>query len=270
MAVVGFIGIGNMASAIIGGLIESNLVAAQDIVVSSATKSKRDEFAQRLGVRALDTNAQVAGEADILILAVKPQVLPKVTGEIRDLVLAAGPLVVSIAAGLSLEDLEEMLSPQTRIARVMPNVNSRIRQGMSAVCANDATSQPDVDTVTAIFEAVGEVVQIPQEQFSAFTAIAGSSPAFAFLFIDALARGAVAAGMPKALATKCAAQAVMGSGALVQQSEQSPWDLIDSVCSPGGTTIAGLLALEEKAFLASVSSAVAAVIARDAELSQEI
>lgn len=270
MAVVGFIGIGNMASAIIGGLIDSNTVAAGNIVVSSKTKSKRDEFAARLGVRALDTNAQVAAEADILILAVKPQMLPAVTAEIRNLVFAAEPLVISIAAGLSLDDLEELLGHQTRIARVMPNMNSRIRQGMSAVCANDATSQTDVDTVTTIFEAVGEVVQIPESQFSAFTAIAGSSPAFAFLFIDALSRGAVAAGMPKDLATKCAAQAVMGSGALVNQSDQSPWDLIDAVCSPGGTTIAGLLALEENAFLATVTTAVAAVIARDAELSDQV
>lgn len=268
MAVVGFIGIGNMASAIIGGLLESKLVAANDIVVSSATKSKRDQFAEQMGVRALDSNAQVAAEADILVLAIKPQMFGLVTNEIRDEVLDSAPLVVSIAAGLSLADLEELFSAQTRITRVMPNVNSRIRQGMSAVCANANASEQDVASVTAIFEAVGEVVQIPESQFSAYTAIAGSSPAFAFLFIDALSRGAVAAGMPKALATKCAAQAVMGSASLVLQSDESPWDLIDSVCSPGGTTIAGLLALEENAFLATVTTAVAAVITRDAELTK--
>lgn len=266
MTVVGFIGIGNMASAIINGLISSGLVAPSDIVVSSATKSKRDDFAAATGVRALDSNEQVAAEADVLVLAVKPQMFGQVTGQVRDEVLSSRPLVVSIAAGLTLSDLEDLFDEQTRIARVMPNVNSRIGQGMSAVCANDVATELDVNSVVAAFEAIGEVVQIPESQFSAFTAIAGSSPAFAFLFIDALSRGAVAAGMPKDLATKCAAQAVLGSAALVQQSGQSPWDLIDSVCSPGGTTIAGLLALEENAFLATVTTAVAATIARDAEL----
>ena len=266
MTVVGFIGIGNMASAIISGLIDSSLVAAQDIVVSSATPAKREAFAERTGVRALDSNAQVAAEADILVLAVKPQMFAKVSTEIRDEVVASRPLVVSIAAGLTLAGLADLFDDQTRIARVMPNVNSRIGQGMSAVCANGLATESDSNSVVAAFEAIGEVVQIPESQFSAYTAIAGSSPAFTFLFIDALARGAVAAGMPKDLATKCAAQAVLGSAALVQQSDQSPWDLIDSVCSPGGTTIAGLLALEENAFLATVTTAVAATIARDAEL----
>ncbi len=266
MTVVGFIGIGNMASAIISGLIDSSLVAAQDIVVSSATPAKREAFAERTGVRALDSNAQVAAEADILVLAVKPQMFAKVSTEIRDEVVASRPLVVSIAAGLTLAGLADLFDDQTRIARVMPNVNSRIGQGMSAVCANGLATESDINSVVAAFEAIGEVVQIPESQFSAYTAIAGSSPAFTFLFIDALARGAVAAGMPKDLATKCAAQAVLGSAALVQQSDQSPWDLIDSVCSPGGTTIAGLLALEENAFLATVTTAVAATIARDAEL----
>ena len=266
MTVVGFIGIGNMASAIISGLIDSSLVAAQDIVVSSATPAKREAFAERTGVRALDSNAQVAAEADILVLAVKPQMFAKVSTEIRDEVVASRPLVVSIAAGLTLAGLADLFDDQTRIARVMPNVNSRIGQGMSAVCANALATESDISSAVAAFEAIGEVVQSPESQFSAYTAIAGSSPAFTFLFIDALARGAVAAGMPKDLATKCAAQAVLGSAALVQQSDQSPWDLIDSVCSPGGTTIAGLLALEENAFLATVTTAVAATIARDAEL----
>ena len=266
MTVYGFIGIGNMAGAIIGGMIDSGLVAPGDIVVSSATKANRDALAERTGVRALDSNEQVAFEADVLVLAVKPQMLSSVTAGIRDEVLKSRPLVVSIAAGLTLDNLGNLFDSETRIARVMPNVNSRIRQGMSAVCANEAASESDVDTVVTAFESIGEVVSIPETQFSAFTAIAGSSPAFAFLFIDALSRGAVAAGMPKALATKCAAQAVLGSAALVQASDKSPWDLIDQVCSPGGTTVAGLLTLEDNAFLSTVTKAVAATVARDKEL----
>ncbi|WP_435299785.1 pyrroline-5-carboxylate reductase [Timonella sp. A28] len=266
MATVGFIGIGNMASAIIAGLIDGGLVAPHDIVVSSATATRREAFAARTGVRALDSNAQVAAESDLLILAVKPQKFAEVSAEIYDDIAANEPLVVSIAAGLSLADLAELLGAHTRIARVMPNVNSRIGQGMSAVCANEHATKTDVASVVTAFESIGEVVTIPESQFSAFTAIAGSSPAFAFLFIDALARGAVAAGMPKPEATRIAAQAVLGSAALVKSSESSPWDLIDQVCSPGGTTVAGLLSLESNAFLATVAEAVAATVARDQEL----
>jgi len=266
MTTVGFIGIGNMASAIIAGLIEGGLVAASDIVVSSATKSKREEFAERTGVRALDSNAQVAAESDVLVVAVKPQMFAGVAAEIRDDLAENQPLVVSIAAGLSLADLADLFGQGLRIARVMPNVNSRIGQGMSAVCANSNASETDIASVVTAFESIGEVVTIPEAQFSAFTAIAGSSPAFAFLFIDALARGAVAAGMPKAQATKIAAQAVLGSAALVKSSQSSPWDLIDQVCSPGGTTVAGLLSLESNAFLSTVADAVKATIARDQEL----
>ena len=266
MTTVGFIGIGNMAGAIIGGLIDGGLVAASDIVVSSATKSKRDDFAERTGVRALDSNTQVAAESDVLVLAVKPQVFPAVSAEIRDELAVSKPLIVSIAAGLTLDALAGLLGEDQRIARVMPNVNSRIGQGMSAVCANSNASETDVASVVTAFESIGKVVTIPESQFSAYTAIAGSSPAFAFLFIDALARGAVAAGMPKALATEVAAQAVLGSAALVQESNESPWNLIDQVCSPGGTTVAGLLSLESNAFLSTVADAVKATIARDQEL----
>lgn len=266
MATIGFIGIGNMASAIIGGLIDGGLVSASDIVVSSFTAAKRQAFAERTGVRALDSNSQVAAEADVLVLAVKPQKFAEIADEIRDDLGSNQPLVVSIAAGLSLAQLGELFGSDLRITRVMPNVNSRIGQGMSAVCANENASEPDVATVVTAFESIGEVVTIPEAQFSAYTAIAGSSPAFAFLFIDALSRGAVAAGMPKAQATKIAAQAVLGSAALVKTSDASPWDLIDQVCSPAGTTVAGLLSLEGDGFLASVADAVAAVIKRDQEL----
>ncbi len=242
------------------------MVAASDIVVSSATASKREAFAAQTGVRALESNAAVAASADVLVLAVKPQMFKLVTSEIRDEVAKSQPLVISIAAGLSLEDLAGLLGEGKRIARVMPNVNSKIGQGMSGVCANSLATEADLATVNTVFESIGEVAQVPEAQFSAFTAIAGSSPAWAFLFIDALARGAVAAGMPKAVATKIAAQAVLGSAALVKESDASPWDLIDQVCSPGGTTVAGLLSLESNAFLSTVADAVAATIKRDQEL----
>ncbi len=267
MAVYGFIGVGNMGGAIVHGLIDGGVVAASDIVFSSRSKPERDAFAQATGTRALDTNVEVAAAADVLILAVKPQLLGAVAAEIRETLAEKKPFIVSIAAGLSLDNLAELVGSEHRIARVMPNVNSRIGQGMSGICANTFATDEDHAIVRQVFESIGEVVEVPEAQFSAFTAIAGSSPAWAFLFIDALARGAVAAGMPKATATKIAAQAVLGSAALVKESNESPWDLIDQVCSPGGTTVAGLMSLESNAFLSNVADAVKATIARDQELS---
>lgn len=267
MTTYGFIGIGNMAGAIIRGLISGGVVSASDIVVSSATPAKREAFAAETGVRALDSNAAVAASADVLILAVKPQMFAQVTGEIYDELAKSQPLIVSIAAGLSLHDLAELTGRGQRIVRVMPNVNSKIGLGMSGICPNSLVTEDELAVVTEVFESIGETVQIPEAQFSAFTAIAGSSPAWTFLFIDALSRGAVAAGMPKAAATKIAAQAVLGSAALVKDSDESPWNLIDQVCSPGGTTVAGLLSLESNSFLSNVADAVAATIKRDQELS---
>lgn len=267
MTTYGFIGIGNMAGAIIRGLISGGVVNASDIVVSSATAAKREAFAAETGVRALDSNAAVAASADVLVLAVKPQMFKLVTSEISDELGTSQPLIISIAAGLSLEDLAGLVGADQRVVRVMPNVNSKIGQGMSGICPNNLATETDVETVTRVFDSVGETVIIPEAQFSAFTAIAGSSPAWAFLFIDALSRGAVAAGMPKAAATKIAAQAVLGSAALVKESDESPWNLIDQVCSPGGTTVAGLLSLESNGFLSNVADAVAATIKRDGELS---
>ncbi|ACV08624.1 pyrroline-5-carboxylate reductase [Jonesia denitrificans] len=263
---VGFIGIGNMASAIIRGLITSGLVNASDIVVSSRDHARREAFAAELGVRSLDSNVLVALESDILVLAVKPAQFETVCEEIGEEIEQSDPLVVSVAAGLTLRQLADMLPARTRIARAMPNVNSSLREGMTAVCVNEHATSTDEASVVAAFEAVGQVAVLDESLFSAFTAIAGSSPAFTFLFIDALSRGAVAAGMPKDVATAVAAQAVRGSASLLAGSDRHPWELIDSVCSPGGTTVAGLLELERHGFLSTVTQAVAATVARDAQL----
>jgi len=148
----------------------------------------------------------------------------------------------------------------------MPNVNATVGEGCAAVAGNAAASREDVELVLGMFQAVGEAWELDESQFSAFTAIAGSAPAFAYLFVDSLARGAVKAGMPKALATSIAAQAVLGSARMVLESDSSPWDLIDTVCSPGGTTVAGLLALEDRGFLSTVVHGVSSTIARDKEI----
>ena len=151
----------------------------------------------------------------------------------------------------------------------MPNLNSQIGEGIAAICGNNYTTLEQKEFVLNMFKAIGDAVELPEKDFSTFTAIAGSSPAFVFLFIDSLARAAVKNGMSKEMATKIAAQAVLGSGKLVLASEESPWNLIDQVSSPGGTTVEGILALEDAGFISSITKAAQAVITKDQDMMQQ-
>ena len=180
----------------------------------------------------------------------------------------AGTTLVSIAAGITLRALREAAggSFSGELVRVMPNLNVTVGAGMSAVCAESGPDAAATNVVLEIFRAVGQAVALPEKHFATFTAIAGSSPAFAFLFIDSLARAAVKLGLAKDQATAIAAQAVLGRALQVQQSSLSPWDLIDAVSSPGGTTVAGLVELEERSFIASVIAGVEATVNRSKEL----
>ena len=269
---VGFIGTGNMANAIVRGMVGSGGFPAGDVVVFDRNASKRDLLGADLGVRVVGSAEDLVEVSDVVVVAVKPQGIPALLTGLADQVVDRRRVVVSIAAGTPLARLESLLETgstpgsQTAVVRVMPNVNAMIGAGMSAVTGNAAATAEDLATVVEIFRAVGEVVEIPESQFSTYTAIAGSSPAFTYLFIDALSRAAVAGGMPKAQATQIAAQAVLGSAKMVRESEKSPWDLIDTVCSPGGTTVAGLLALEDRGFLSTVAHGVKATIDRDKEM----
>lgn len=269
---VGFIGSGNMATAIVRGMIAGSFVPASEIVVFDPHPDKREALARELGIVAVESNEALVAASDVVVLAVKPQVLPEVVTSLAAQIADRRRVVVSIAAGTTLAKLEGLLAVEgasdagTPVVRVMPNVNAMIGAGMAAVCGNTAASSEDVAFVVAMFTAVGAAIELPESQFSTYTAIAGSSPAFAYLFIDSLARAAVAAGMGKDLATQIAAQTVLGSAKMVLESEKSPWDLIDTVCSPGGTTVAGLLALEDRGFLSTVAHGVAATIARDQEM----
>ncbi|WPF81094.1 pyrroline-5-carboxylate reductase [Sanguibacter sp. 4.1] len=269
---VGFIGTGNMANAIVRGMVGSGGFPADEVVVFDRNADKRELLGSDLGVRVVGSAEELVDASDVVVVAVKPQGIPALLEGLSGRIAERRRVVVSIAAGTPLSRLESFLTTDaapgsdSAVVRVMPNVNAMIGAGMSAVTGNAAATSDDVATVVAIFQAVGEVVEIPESQFSTYTAIAGSSPAFTYLFIDALSRAAVAGGMPKAQATQIAAQAVLGSAKMVRESQKSPWDLIDTVCSPGGTTVAGLLALEDRGFLSTVAHGVKATIDRDREM----
>ncbi|MDR2564926.1 MAG: pyrroline-5-carboxylate reductase [Bifidobacteriaceae bacterium] len=263
---IGFIGAGNMAGAIIEGIIASGLVGADAIAAHDPDDRKVKDLAKRTGIAAFAGNEEVVAASDVVVLAVKPQYVPSVLEQVGGQIVAKAPLVVSIAAGITLKHLDGWLGPNVPVVRVMPNINVTVGQGMSAVTGNDVATDSQIDSVVQLFAAIGQAVKLEERLFPAFAAIAGASPAWVFLFVDALARGALAAGMTKHEARAAATQAVLGSAALLRQTGEHPWQLIDKVSSPGGTTVAGMNVLEDRGFSAAVVAAVAATVKRDGEL----
>ncbi len=270
MTTVGFIGAGNMASAIVKGIVAADNTSPDNVIIFDTHHDSAERLAAAVGgAEIADSAVAVAEKADIVVLAIKPNVVPIVLPELGDVIARTGGVVVSIAAGLTLARLGELAGADIGIIRVMPNVNALVGAAMSAVTANEHVLPEQKTVALDIFNAVGRAIELDEKQFSAFTAIAGSSPAFTFVYIDALARAAVAAGMPKSVATEVAAQAVLGSAKLVLESGTHPWELADMVSSPGGTTVAGLLAMEDEGFFASVVAGVRATIKRDQELGKQ-
>lgn len=249
---VGFIGMGSMGSAIALGLLDSGLVAGQDLVFSTHSGATKDHRVARAGARPADSNLQVAQQCDVLVIAVKPhqfaQVLDPLAPE-----LASDTVLVSIAGGLTLADLQA-LAPRQPWVRVMPNVGAQVRQSATALVACDKVSPAQLSQVRGLFEALGTVFELPENLFSAFTPVAGCAPAWTFVYANALAEAALALGLPKQAGLQAAAQMLKGSAQLLERALEdgkNPLDLVTSVCSPGGSTIAGLLAGQDAGFAAS-------------------
>ncbi|MEC4184469.1 pyrroline-5-carboxylate reductase [Adlercreutzia sp. R21] len=267
---IGFIGLGNMATAIIGGMLRDEVVVqgspltAADIIGSAKTETTRAAQAEAFGITTTASNREVAAAADILVLAVKPVFFPEVIAEIREAV-DDDTLVVSIAAGLTLERIAALFGRDTnamRLIRCMPNTPALVNAGCTAVCPGPGATEADEAACVSLMESFGRAIVIPERLMDAASAVAGSSPAFVFMFIEALADGAVEAGMPRAQAYEFAASAVAGSAQLVLETGRHPGDLKDMVCSPGGTTIEGVKALESRAFRAAAMEAVKACVAK--------
>ena len=272
MTTYGFIGAGNMAGAIVDGLIASG--HSGDTTVWSAHDSA-SALAARTGVRLAPSAEELVGTSDVVILAVKPHVIPVVLAPLQDALAARKPLVVSIAAGLTTTRLESLLPDGTRVVRAMPNMAAAVRESMTALTAGAAASEEDLELTASLMGRVGRTMVLDEKDFSAFTALAGSSPAFIFTFIEALARGGVDAGLPKARAVEIVTQALLGSASMVRREAErraedgtgrTLADLLDTACSPGGTTVAGLIAMEGAGFSPAVIEAVRAAIARDRAL----
>lgn len=266
MAILGFIGCGNMASAIIGGAVSSGFLKGEDICAFDVDNSKAQALAKACGVKVCNSCEELAENCDFTVLAVKPQVFPTVLPQIKAY-LKSNSVVVSIGAGKTLEFIGSFLNKETAVVRVMPNINAKVGASMSAVCKNAFADEKALDFVKGLCASFGEVTEIPENMFALFGVIAGCSPAYSFMFIDSMAREAVKNGMKKDEALKICAQAVLGSAKMMlQDSENNPWALINSVCSPGGTTIEGVAALQNEGFDTAVMNAVKASLEKDKKL----
>ncbi|WP_125547282.1 pyrroline-5-carboxylate reductase [Levilactobacillus lindianensis] len=259
---IGFIGVGGMARAIIGGLIQARTFAPTDIVVHSHRQESYQPYAQEHGLVAVLSNQKVVQASDLVILAVTPNVAPAVLKEIKaDL---TGKVLISIVAGLSLGDIADLVGETVPALRTLPNVNVEVGAGMTAVAANAALTGDDLTAALRVFNTIGDTTELAEDQFGVFSALAGSSPAYIDFFIDSLSRAGVKHGLTKAQATQIAAQATLGSAKMVLSSNKIPFELIDQVSSPGGSTVAGLLAMEEAGLMTAVVKGIDATIKRDA------
>ncbi len=263
---IGFIGCGNMAGAIIKGIIKAKAVNADEVFAFDKDSAKTKALSESLGINACKSANEVVAASDYTVLAVKPNVLAAVLDGINIKTMDKETVLVSIAAGKSIDFIRNSLSHNNKIIRVMPNINALVGAACSAYCANDSVEDKDKQFIERIFGAIGEICEISESFFPLFGVVAGCSPAFSYMFIDELARAAVKNGMPKDMALKFAAQTVLGSAKLVLESDEAPYKLVDMVCSPGGTTIEGVLALQEKGFANAVHKAVQAAYEKDKKL----
>jgi len=264
---IGFIGAGKMATALARGWIEAGICPAHHMLASDVYPAAREAFTRETAVATVETNEQVAQASQVLILAVKPQQFPAMLVEIQPH-LPSRPLIISIAAGIPLQRMADLLGSSQRLVRVMPNTPCLVGASASAFCLGGGASESDGALVQKLLSAVGLAVKLPEPLLDAVTGLSGSGPAYACLMIEGLADGGVRAGLPRDVALKLAAQTLLGTAQMVLQTGQHPGVLKDAVASPGGTTIAGLHELERAGLRGTLMNAVVAATQRSRELGQ--
>ncbi|MEA4815587.1 MAG: pyrroline-5-carboxylate reductase [Lachnospiraceae bacterium] len=245
---IGFIGAGNMAGAIARGLVKSNAFKGDELNIFDVNEAALASLAKDTGACAFKSQSELIASSDIVLFAVKPNVLAGVLSEAKASLEKKKPLVISIAAGKPIDFIESYIGTCFSVVRVMPNINAIVLAANSGFCANENVTGEEKEWVRKIFGAIGGVTEIEEKLFSAFGVLAGCAPAYAYLYIDALARAAQKAGLPRDIALKVSAQTAFGSAKMLLESSEHPHSLIDKVCSPGGTTIEGILSLKADAF----------------------
>ncbi|OIU71544.1 pyrroline-5-carboxylate reductase [Rossellomorea aquimaris] len=254
---IGFIGCGNMAQAILGGILKADIVDRSAVMTSARSDATRKKVAEEFQVECTEDNLTVAGFSDILFLSIKPDQYEKVIAEIKDEV-KEDVIIVTIAAGITLDWVEARFDKAVKVVRTMPNTPSLVGEGMTAYCMNNRLTQEELKEVSTILGSFGKAEAVEESLMDAIPAVSGSSPAYVFMFIEALADGAVLQGLPRKQAYEMAAQAVLGAAKMVLETGTHPGELKDAVCSPGGATIEAVAALEKNGFKGSILAAMEA------------
>jgi pyrroline-5-carboxylate reductase len=262
---LGFLGAGKMATALARGWLSAGLINAKHTLASDPVEQARKAFAAETSLAANADNRDVVSKSDFLLLAVKPQSMPALMQEIRPL-LQPRHLVVSIAAGITLRQLAEGLGGERKLIRVMPNTPCLVGASASAYTPGESARPEDIALVDRLLKAVGLAFRLPEHLLDAVTGLSGSGPAFVYVMIEALSDGGVRVGLPREVATALAAQTVFGAAKMVLETGDHPAVLKDMVASPGGTTIAGIDALEQHGIRAAFIEAVKAAANRATEL----
>lgn len=260
---LGFIGTGNLATAIIKGVASAGTCNAEDIVIFDINSEKTAALKSELGVGTACCAANLAGECDAVVIAVKPKDFPQLAEKIKAELCANDPLVISTAAGTTLEFISSLFGYEPRLVRIMPNINAAVGQAMTAYCRTARVSDEQLEFTHRLCSAFGKAMPLEESLFSAFTAAAGSAPAFVYMFIDELAKATVKHGISEKDAYLIAEQTVFGSALMTMMSSDSPGELAVKVCSPGGTTIEGVAALNEGGLSAMVADAIDRTVAKD-------
>lgn len=252
---IGFIGCGNMGKAMLGAIVKADNISNDNIIVSTKSKASAEKINDEYGVKSTTVNSEVAKEADVLFLAVKPYFFKEVIEEIKDLVKDEA-IIISIAAGVTVNQIEEWFGKEIKLVRTMPNTPASVGEGMSAICPNGNITENELNYVGSLYNLFGKYEVLEEKDFHAFIALCGSSPTYVFMFIEAMADAGVKLGLPRAKAYKLAEQAILGSAKLALETGKHPGVLKDEVCSPGGTTIEAVIDLEKNGFRNTVISAV--------------
>lgn len=251
---LGFIGTGNMASAIMGGIIGKKMISAEEIIGADLFALGREKVKEQFGIQVTEKNQEVVEKAEVIILSVKPQFYEDVINQIKDCVKKE-QIIITIAPGKTLAWLAEKFGKEVKIVRTMPNTPALVGEGMTAMCPNEHMEKEETEYVKRLLESFGRVEVVPERLMDVVVSVSGSSPAYVFMMIEAMADAAVSGGMPRAQAYQFAAQAVYGSAKMVLETGKHPGELKDMVCSPAGTTIEAVRTLEEMGFRSSIIEA---------------
>jgi pyrroline-5-carboxylate reductase len=264
---IGFIGTGKMGEALIKGIIHAGLVPSENIYASDMDSAKLQILEKELKINICNGNCDAVVYSDVLIIAVKPQIVPAVLFEIKDSI--KDQLIISIAAGVTIDTFEKNLPPKTKVVRVMPNIAATVEEAASAICPGSAVSKEDTAIAASIFNSIGKTVLLQEHLMDAVTGLSGSGPAYIFMIIEAMADGGVHEGLERKTAKLLAAQTVLGAAKMVLDGPSHTGELKDMVTSPGGTTIRGLRIMEEQGVRIAMMNAVIAACERSKELGKK-